>query len=135
MTGIGVLGLQTLGASSGKVGKGVRFLSDQIEKDPLDYKRNANLYCWYYNAQALFQKGGKEWDKWNEQFRDQILNNQNPDGSWAQESGDFSAATSGAAGPDAPIYRTCLCCLMLEVYYRYLKVGDRASSESSFDIR
>jgi len=39
------------------------------------------------------------------------------------ETGDDNAATSAAAGPDATIYRTCMCTLMLEVYYRYLKVG------------
>ena len=36
-------------------------------------------------------------------------------------------ASRGA--PDE-IYRQCLCTLQLEVYYRYLKVGDR--EESSF---
>ena len=124
MTGVGVLGLQTLaGGSAGGASKGLRFLSDELARDPCDWTKNANLYCWYYNTQAFFQKGGKDWETWNQQCRDQLLANQNPDGSYAQESGDFSAATSAAAGPDAAIYRTCLCTLMLEVYYRYLKVG------------
>lgn len=134
MTGIGVLGLQTLGGgATGRVNRGIKFLVEEIEKDPLDWKKNANLYCWYYNTQALFQKGGDPWNKWNAQFRDQVVKNQNPDGSWAQETGDFNTATCAAAGADAPVYRTCLCTLMLEVYYRYLKVGDRASD--TFEIR
>ncbi len=124
MTGVGVLGMQTLaGGSAGGASKGLRFLSKELAKDPCDWTKNANLYCWYYNTQAFFQKGGKDWETWNQQCRDQLLAHQNPDGSYAQESGDFSAATSAAAGPDAAIYRTCLCTLMLEVYYRYLKVG------------
>ena len=124
MTGVGVLGMQTLaGGSAGGANKGLRFLSNELIKNPCDWTKNANLYCWYYNTQAFFQKGGKDWETWNQQCRDQVLAHQNPDGSYAQESGDFNAATSAAAGPDAAIYRTCLCTLMLEVYYRYLKVG------------
>ncbi len=124
MTGIGALGLQTLaGGNAGKVNKGIRFLEDELKNDPLDWKKNANLYCWYYNTQAFFQKGGKEWETWNAQCREQLLKNQRPDGSYSAESGDLNAATTTAAGQDADIYRTCLCTLMLEVYYRYLKVG------------
>ncbi len=124
MTGIGVLGMQTLaGGSASGANKGLRFLQNEFEKDPCDWKKNANLYCWYYNTQAFFQKGGKEWEFWNKQFRDQLLKNQNPDGSYSVETGNDNAATSAAAGPDATIYRTCMCTLMLEVYYRYLKVG------------
>jgi hypothetical protein len=126
MTGIGVLGLQTLsGGSASVANKGLRFLLDEMDKDPLDWNKNANIYCWYYNTQAFFQKGGKDWETWNAGFRDQVVKNQEADGSWKQETGDFNAATSSAAGQDADIYRTCLCTLMLEVYYRYLKVGDR----------
>jgi hypothetical protein len=126
MTGIGVLGLQTLqGGSVVAANKGLRFLEDQYTKDPLDWKKNCNLYCWYYNTQAFFQKGGKDWDQWNNQCRTQLLKNQNPDGSYGQETGDFAVATSSSAGEDQAIYRTCLATLMLEVYYRFLKVGDR----------
>lgn len=128
MTGIGVLGLQTLaGGSAGAANKGIRFLMDELDKDPLDWKKNCQLYCWYYNTQAFFQKGGKEWEAWNSQCREQILKNQRPDGSYNPESGEHAGATTSAAGGDAEIYRTCLCTLMLEVYYRYLKVGDRGS--------
>ena len=127
MTGIGVLGLQTLsGGNVGKANKGIRFLEEELDKDPLDWKKNANLYCWYYNTQAFFQKGGKEWEGWNKQCREQILKHQNPDGSYAGETPSFPTASSSAAGADADIYRTCLCTLMLEVYYRYLKVGNGA---------
>lgn len=124
MTGIGVLGLQTLaGGSSAMANKGIKFLMEELDKDPLEWRKNGQLYCWYYNTQALFQKGGKEWETWNNQCREQILKNQRPDGSYNPESGELAGATSSAAGQDAEVYRTCLCTLMLEVYYRYLKVG------------
>jgi hypothetical protein len=122
MTGIGVLGLQTLaGGSTSKANKGLRFLEEELGKDPLDWKKNANLYCWYYNTQAFFQKGGKEWEEWNKQCREQILKHQRPDGSYEPETTEGGHVPGGA---DTEVYRTCLCTLMLEVYYRYLKVGN-----------
>ena len=48
--------------------------------------------------------------------------------------GEVGAAGTGVAGGDKDIYRTCLCTLMLEVYYRYLKVGDRGNSSSSSNL-
>jgi hypothetical protein len=39
--------------------------------------------------------------------------------------GIIGSAGTSAAGNDSEVYRVCLCTLMLEVYYRYLKVGDR----------
>ena len=124
MTGIGVLGLQTLaGGSTSMANKGLKFLEEELDRDPLEWQKNGELYVWYYNTQAFFQKGGKEWEKWNKQCREQILKNQRPDGSYNAESGGLGAATTSTAGADAEIYRTCLCTLMLEVYYRYLKVG------------
>jgi hypothetical protein len=129
LTGAAVLGLQTLGRSNtGPVNKGVRWMMDETKKEPLSWNRDAYLYTWYYNTQAMFQKGGEAWELWNSQFQKELLANQLPDGSYKPESaGENGAAATGAAGPDADIYRTSLCTLMLEVYYRYLKVGDRDS--------
>jgi hypothetical protein len=124
MTGIGALGLQTLGGgSSSVVTKALKFIMSEADKDPLDWKKNGELYCWYYNTQAVFQRGGKDWDKWNGMFRDQVLKNQKADGTYNPESAEYAGATSSGAGGDANIYRSALCTLMLEVYYRYLKVG------------
>ena len=129
LTGAALLGLQTLGSgNSGAVNKGIRWLMDETKKEPLSWNKGAYLYTWYYNTQAMFQKGGEAWDLWNSQFQKELLENQLPDGSYKPESpGEVAAATVSAAGSDADIYRTCLCTLMLEVYYRYLKVGDRDS--------
>lgn len=127
LTGAALLGLQTIGSgNTGTVNKGVRWLLKELENEPLDWDRNCYLYTWYYNTQAFFQKGGEAWDVWNSQFKPQLLRNQLPDGNWRPENGGpIGAATSSAAGGDADVYRTCMCTLMLEVYYRYLKVGDR----------
>jgi prenyltransferase beta subunit len=129
LTGAAVLGLQTLGSgNSGPVNKGIRWMMDEAKKEPLAWGNDAYLYTWYYNTQALFQKGGEAWDLWNSQFQKELLANQLPEGNYkAETAGSVRAAASAAAGGDADIYRTCLCTLMLEVYYRYLKVGDRDS--------
>jgi hypothetical protein len=130
LTGAALLGLQTLSVgNTGKINKGIRWLTDQIEKEPRTWNDDCYLYTWYYDTQALFQKGGKPWKVWNDQFQKEILANQNDDGSYKVEGvGEIAAAGTGAAGGDRDVYRACLCTLMLEVYYRYLKVGDRDNS-------
>jgi hypothetical protein len=59
----------------------------------------------------MMNRGGNEWKKYNGQFRDELLKNQNPDGSWP---------TPGGGTSMNPHYQTCLATLMLEVYYRFL---------------
>jgi hypothetical protein len=126
LTGVGLLGLQTLGKGRSKeIKRGVEFVHALVEKEPPSWERNANLYTWYYTAQALFQNGGEPWKQWNRAVLPQLLANQNADGSWKTETSDSSVASTSPAGADRDLYRTTLCTLMLEVYYRYLKVGDR----------
>lgn len=136
LTGAALLGLQTLGVgNAGKINKGVRWLVDELDKEPLNWNSDCYLYTWYYNTQALFQKGGDPWKKWNDQFQKQILENQNEDGSYKDEGvGEVGAAGTTAAGGDKDVYRVTLCTLMLEVYYRYLKVSDRGGSEATSNL-
>lgn len=132
LTGVGALGIQTLGrAKSPAVRKGIAFAYDLFNKEPPDWNKNANLYCWYYYAQIFFQNGGEEWAYWNKVALPQILANQTPKGNWKAETFDWQAGSTAAAGGDRDLYRTTMCTLMLEVYYRYLKVGDR-EEESIF---
>ncbi|MBL9117508.1 MAG: terpene cyclase/mutase family protein [Verrucomicrobiaceae bacterium] len=131
LTGAGVLGLQTLAKNKTKaVDKGIKFLRDFITAEPLDWNKNCNLYCWYYYTQAFFQKGGDDWKFYNEQLLPQILNNQAPDGSWKPERANWDAGSAGSR--EGGVYKTALCTLQLEVYYRYLKVADR-DEDSFFD--
>ncbi len=92
-----------------------------------------NLYAWYYDTQACFMVGGGTWAKWNRMFQDELDRSQDADGSWpvsskSKEIGGLSAADT----VDGALYRTCLCTLMLEVYYRYLPTG-KLSSEVKED--
>jgi len=129
LSGVGILGLQTMahGGKTAAVKKGIKFLHEFLTAEPLDWNKNCNLYCWYYYTQAFFQVGGEEWKFYNQQFLPQILSAQQPDGS-------FKAGRPNWPAGDAsdPIYRQTLCTLQLEVFYRYLKVGDR-EEQSFFD--
>ncbi|MFN0078133.1 MAG: prenyltransferase/squalene oxidase repeat-containing protein [Prosthecobacter sp.] len=126
LSGVGILGLQTM--AKGKttpIKKGIKFLTEFLTAEPLDWNKNCNLYCWYYYTQTFFQAGGEDWKFYNQQFLPQILGAQQPDGAFKHGRPNWPA---GDAADE--IYRQCLCTLQLEVYYRYLKVGDR--EESSF---
>ena len=131
LTGVGTLALQTMAKNkTTSVNKGIKFLRDYVAAEPLDWNKNCNLYCWYYYTQTFFQKGGDDWKFYNEQLLPQLLNNQNPDGSWKKERSNWDAGSAGEKY--GGVYKTALCTLQLEVYYRYLKVADR-DEDSFFD--
>jgi hypothetical protein len=123
LTGVGMLCFQMWDkGKSSPVSKGERAISKNLE---FEYsKESGNLYRHYYESQAMMQRGGDDWKKYNDMFRDQVLKNQNPDGSWKPA----GSKKPGATG--APIYNTCLCTLMLEVYYRFLSTGGGAKQRS-----
>jgi len=79
-----------------------------------------NTYYMYYNTLAIFQVAGERWEKWNKTVRDMLIDAQRKDagcfdGSWDP---DGTGVTSKMR-----IINTAYCCLSLEVYYRYLPVG------------
>ena len=126
LTGAGVLCTYFWKGEKDKVVRdGIKFIIDETEKAyPVVYKsEKANLYAWYYHTQACLMFGGSAWTKWNKWFQDEIADNQIHDG---PEAGSWPAIAAKAAGPQAdekaagPFYRTTLCVLMLEVYYRYM---------------
>jgi len=123
MTGGGVLAFQMWGKSHDSVvRKGAKYIKRNAK---LDYNtEDADLYRHYYHAQAMINRGGDDWKSYNTLFRDQILHNQNADGSWKNVGG---GAKVKAVAPQyqggsalANHYRTCLATFMLEVYYRFL---------------
>jgi hypothetical protein len=123
LTGAGVLCLQLWDkGSSATARNGVHYISKNTR---FDYAtRFADLYGHYYEAQAMMNRGGEAWSKYNALFRDQLLNNQNPDGTWKNpgDGGPLRATAPSYQGssPMAIHYRTSLNILMLEVYYRFL---------------
>lgn len=112
LTGGGVLAFQIWDKGRSRAAKsGIKYIS---ENSKFKWgKENANLYYHYYNAQAMINHGGKEWDDYNNMFRDELIKAQKPDGSWDRGGG-------GNHGAINPHMATCLATLMLEVYYRFL---------------
>lgn len=123
MTGAGTLCMQLLGMPNApEVRAGLDFLKDlpcawtngtpPSPKLDVVAKKAATVknpvYAWYYVTQAKFQAGGKDWERWNNLFSAALVSGQAEDGHW--DYGDHGGA----------VYTTTLCCLMLEVYYRYL---------------
>ena len=128
LTGAGSLALQTMSKGhTAPLKKAIGFLREFLEAEPLDWNKNCNPYCWYYYTQTFFQAGGDDWKFYNQQFLPQILAAQQPDGSFKKGRPNWPAGDA-----TDPVYRQALCTLMLEVYYRYLKVADR-DEESFFD--
>ena len=111
LTGAGALCMQQhKGASNSSARKGCK----HIEKEAtFGFKVGpTNLYGHYYHSQAMINNGGTPWKKYNALFRDELLQNQNKDGSWPAPAGDnYSRGTD---------MRVAFCTLMLEVYYRFL---------------
>ena len=74
-----------------------------------------HMYFGYYATLVMFQKGGEHWKEWNEAMKAQLLPTQCKgganDGSWNPDD-----------NPDigSRVMTTALCCMCLEVYYRYL---------------
>ena len=75
-----------------------------------------NLYYWYYGTLAMYQYGGKPWERWNAAVRDPLIDQQVADGD-----------NTGSWDPNGPwgryggrLYSTAVATLTLEVYYRLL---------------
>ena len=125
MTAVGVLCRIFSGESrsSPTVRNGVKILMAHTPKWQEQKGRTLstiNLYYWYYGSYALFQFGGPEWKKWNEDMQEALLNSQRAgehlceDGSW-DPIGEW-----GIAG--GRVYSTAIGAMTLEVYYRFRRI-------------
>jgi Ca-activated chloride channel family protein len=84
---------------------------------------NHDLWTVYFNTNAIFYKGGKTWADYNASLLPEILKAQNADGSYSVPGDpDTNNVTIShyLTGKSAAHFRTCLCTLTLEVYYRYV---------------
>jgi len=124
LTGVGVLCTYFWKQEKDKmVRDGIEYMMDETRKDfPVEYKGDkADLYAWYYNTQACLMVGGAAWNTWNRLFQTEIVKAQNPDGSWPPTAGKSAGGElQREPNGNGPLYRTNLCILMLEVYYRYM---------------
>ena len=124
LAAVGALCFQIWKGSSNSVARKAVRLMDKEMKFDWDTP-DADIYGHYYAVQCMINNGGKEWEKYNKLFRDQVLNNQKKDGSYKPVNGGkrgIKAVAANFVGADAfsTHYRTCLATLMLESYYRFL---------------
>jgi hypothetical protein len=122
LSGVGVLCTYFWKQKKDKmVTDGMEFIINKVKSDePLKYAGpTADLYAWYYHTQAALMVGGSAWTTWNRLFQDEICDSQSPDGSWPPHGGKGHGPEKKPTGA-GPTYRTTLCILMLEVYYRYM---------------
>ncbi|MEO6787712.1 MAG: prenyltransferase/squalene oxidase repeat-containing protein, partial [Chthoniobacteraceae bacterium] len=121
LTGVGILCELFWKGERGILRKGMEWMLEETEKNkPVKYKGDsADLYAWYYHTQACLMFGGSAWTKWNRWFQDEICDVQNPDGSWPAPGGKTHGPQHGD-NMTGKVYRTSLCILMLEVFYRYM---------------
>ncbi|HEY1067221.1 MAG TPA: hypothetical protein VGE52_13965 [Pirellulales bacterium] len=93
-----------------------------------------NDYYWYYGSLALHERGGPDWDRWNEELQRTLVGRQRQDGSMAG-SWDPRGVWGGHGGR---VYSTAVAVLCLEVYYRYqhkAPAPDRAAGRDAERIR
>jgi hypothetical protein len=128
MSGAMVLSLQLLGLQNDPmVLAGLRYMNDfgvtewnKAWENPINKSLPAT-YEWYYNTQAVFQRGGSRWTSWNADFAPMLLSHQNPDGWWLG---------IGQAPGEEQVYSTSLCTLALQVYYRILPTFQKAEARA-----
>ncbi len=75
-----------------------------------------HFYFWYgnyYASQALFQVGGKRWERYFDRLREDLLSRQEDDGSWPN-----------SVGP-GPALSTAVACLILQIPNQYLPIFQR----------
>jgi len=111
LTGGALLCMQFWGEGNSRTAKkATEYIRKNTQFESFGHK-TANLYYHYYNAQAMINVGGEDWDWYNELVRDKIIEAQQSDGSWSQRM---------QHGPVNVHMATCLATMLLEVYYRFL---------------
>ncbi|MFB3890749.1 MAG: prenyltransferase/squalene oxidase repeat-containing protein [Phycisphaerae bacterium] len=70
------------------------------------------FYAQMYYNEALYQRGGKDWEEYYPRMRDKLISMQAPDGSWQ---GDGVGTT----------YGTGIACMILQLPYGYLPICQR----------
>jgi hypothetical protein len=124
-TAVGLLCRMYLGwkQDNPALGRGVRWISDQGPSQ-------SDMYYNYYATQVMRHWEGELWYKWNSVMRDQLVNSQSKNGhetgSWYR--GDRHGDRGGR------LYETAMATMILEVYYRYLPIYGKQSTEQDFPL-
>jgi prenyltransferase beta subunit len=79
----GVVALYSAGIYEGpEIEKGLAYLDQFLPRENLANQDAHFFYGQYYGVQAMWQAGGKRWERWYPAIRTTLLARQQPDGSW-----------------------------------------------------
>jgi hypothetical protein len=129
LTSAGALCMQLLGAAAEKE---VKSSIETMKGWTFEWNaatHGGTIYYAYYSTQVKFRDGGPAWTAWNKQFAPALCRNQTVipkaiegPASNRVDIGYWDSTASGHSdgGEGKRVMTTCLCTLMLEVYYRYL---------------
>jgi hypothetical protein len=78
-----------------------------------------DYYYWYYGSYALFQLGGRDWERWSHAMEDTVVSHQRTDG---DELGSWDPQPDPWGDNGGRVYSTAINTLCLEVYYRYDRI-------------
>lgn len=105
MTAAGVTSLYSAGIYEGEaVEKALKWLDGSSSNE------GHYFYANYYATQAMWHAGGEHWNKWFPRIRNELVNRQDADGGWSQNS--EAGAEFGAA----------MACIILQMPLNYLPV-------------
>ena len=115
----GVVALYSAGVYEGpEIAKGIEYLMKSIprrgEGAPAGMAAPGGgfyYYGHYYAVQAMWQRGGEPWNKWYPAIRDELVENQQGNGSWTS--------------PISYEYATAMACIILQVPNNYVPIFQR----------
>ena len=113
LTGAGLLSLEIAGMHGHEISKKSGDYILTVFSIPMNWQYYGN----YYNSQAMFQLGGKYWEKFANWYYPKYLNMQQPNGSWH-------------SNMVSDVYATAMTILALTVPYRQLPIYQRDETVS-----
>ena len=118
MTAVGALCRQFLGGPEAdrEIQASVEYLDARGRRGGAGARAlGGDLYYTYYSCLAIFQAGGKYWERWNKAYRTKLVEAQEEQGSW-DPARDALGMGAGRA------YTTAMAILCLETPYRYARL-------------
>lgn len=91
-----------------EVQRGILYILNNM---PTIYGDYHYYYGHYYAVQSLFQSGGKNWEQYSRRVQNEIIAQQQPDGSWRDDVG--------------PPYATAMAAIILQIPNDYLPIFQR----------
>ena len=77
------MALYSAGVYEGReIERGLAYVDQNLPRGAVIGSDGHFFYGHYYAVQAMWQAGGEKWERWYPAIRNQLLERQQPDGSW-----------------------------------------------------